>query len=98
MNKFLDGLYERASKQNKTIALAEGFDKRAVKAAELLTKRGIAKVVLIGDADEIAKNNPEIDLTGVKIVNPKTCEKTKEYANLLYELRKAKGMTEEQAY
>ncbi|UKI51725.1 MAG: hypothetical protein L6V79_05930 [Clostridium sp.] len=35
MNKFLDGLYERASKQNKTIALAEGFDKRAVKAAEL---------------------------------------------------------------
>ena len=98
MNKFLDSLYERASKQNKTIALAEGFDKRAVKAAELLTKRGIAKVVLIGDADEIAKNNPEIDLTGVKIVNPKTCEKTKEYANLLYELRKAKGMTEEQAY
>ena len=86
MNKFLDGLYERASRQNKTIALAEGFDKRAVKAAELLTKRGIAKVVLIGDADEIAKNNPEIDLTGVKIVNPKTCEKTKEYANLLYEL------------
>lgn len=77
MNKFLDGLYERASKQNKTIALAEGFDKRAVKAAELLTKRGIAKVVLIGDADEIAKNNPEIDLAGVKIVNPKTCEKPK---------------------
>ena len=38
MNKFLDGLYERASKQNKTIALAEGFDKRAVKAAELLTR------------------------------------------------------------
>lgn len=34
----------------------------------------------------------------MKIVNPKTCEKTKEYANLLYELRKAKGMTEEQAY
>lgn len=46
MNKFLDGLYERASKQNKTIALAEGFDKRAVKAAELLTKRGIAKSYL----------------------------------------------------
>lgn len=97
MNKFLDELYERASKKNKTIALAEGFDKRAVKAAELLTKRGICKVVLIGNPDEIAKKNPEIDLTGVTVVNPATCDKTEEYANLLYELRKAKGMTPEQA-
>lgn len=97
MNKFLDELYERASKKNKTIALAEGFDKRAVKAAELLTKRGICKVVLIGNPDEIAKKNPEIDLTGVTVVNPATCDKTEEYANLLYELRKTKGMTPEQA-
>lgn len=97
MNKFLDELYERASKKNKTIALAEGFDKRAVKAAELLTKCGICKVVLIGNPDEIAKKNPEIDLTGVTVVNPATCDKTEEYANLLYELRKAKGMTPEQA-
>ncbi len=97
MNKFLDELYERASKKNKTIALAEGFDKRAVKAAELLTKRGICKVVLIGKPDEIAKKNPEIDLAGVTVVNPATCDKTEEYANLLYELRKAKGMTPEQA-
>lgn len=97
MNKFLDELYERASKKNKTIALAEGFDKRAVKAAELLTKRGICKVVLIGNPDETAKKNPEIDLAGVTVVNPATCDKTEEYANLLYELRKAKGMTPEQA-
>lgn len=97
MNKFLDELYERASKKNKTIALAEGFDKRAVKAAELLTKRGICKVVLIGNPDEIAKKNPEIDLAGVTVVNPATCDKTEEYANLLYELRKAKGMTPEHA-
>ena len=97
MNKFLDELYERASKKNKTIALAEGFDKRAVKAAELLTKRGICKVVLIGNPDEIAKKNPEIDLAGVTVVNPATCDKTEEYANLLCELRKAKGMTPEQA-
>ena len=97
MNKFLDELYERASKKNKTIVLAEGFDKRAVKAAELLTKRGICKVVLIGNPDEIAKKNPEIDLAGVTVVNPATCDKTEEYANLLYELRKAKGMTPEQA-
>ncbi len=97
MNKFLDELYERASKKNKTIALAEGFDKRAVKAAELLTKRGICKVVVIGNPDEISKKNPEIDLAGVTVVNPATCDKTEEYANLLYELRKAKGMTPEQA-
>lgn len=46
MNKFLDGLYERASKQNKTIALAEGFDKRAVKAAELLRNAASQKSYL----------------------------------------------------
>ncbi len=97
MNKFLDELYTRAAKKNKTIALAEGFDRRAVEAAELLTTRGICKVVVIGDKKEIAANNPDIDLTGIEIVNPATCEKTAEYAKTLYELRKAKGMTEEQA-
>ena len=97
MNKFLEDLYARASKKNKTIALAEGFDRRAVEAASLLTARKICKVVVIGDKNKIAAENPDIDLSGIEIVNPATCAKTAVYANMLYELRKAKGMTEEQA-
>ena len=37
----------------------------------------------------------EVDLTGVKVVDPKNCDKLDEYVNLLYETRKSKGMTEE---
>lgn len=98
MSKFLDDLYQRAAKRNKTIALAEGFDRRAVEAASILTARKICKVVLIGDSAEIANKFPEFDMTGVTIVNPASCDKTEAYADLLYELRKAKGMTEEQAH
>jgi phosphate acetyltransferase len=97
MSTFLDGLYERAAKKHKKIALAEGFDARVVKAASLLTERKIAEIVLIGDESEIKKANPDINLKGIEIVNPKTSAKTAEYASLLYELRKAKGMTKEQA-
>ena len=57
----------------------------------------IARIVLLGDAAQIRINNPEVDLSGVEIVNPATSPKLQEYANLLYELRKAKGMTQEQA-
>ncbi|MBO5655146.1 MAG: phosphate acetyltransferase, partial [Clostridia bacterium] len=49
MSQFLDNLMARASERQKTIALAEGFDIRACKAAEMLTKDGVCKVVLIGD-------------------------------------------------
>lgn len=97
MSNFLDGLYARAAAKNKKIALAEGFDNRVVKAAELLTKRKIAEIVLIGDETQIKADNPEIDFNGIEIINPKTYSKTVEYAKLLFELRKNKGMTEEQA-
>lgn len=97
MADFLTNLYNRARKVHRTIVLAEGFDARVVKAAELATKENIASIVLLGDADEIASKNPDVNLAGVEIVNPKTSAKADEYAKLLYELRKAKGMTEEQA-
>ena len=98
MNTFLDGLYARATAKKKKIALAEGFDARVVKAAELLTTRKIAEVVLLGNEEEIRKNNPDICLDNIEIINPKTSKYTKQYANLLFELRKSKGMTEEQAF
>ena len=88
---------KRASALNKTIVLCEGEDARVVKAAADAMAQGIAKIVLLGDPDAIAKNNPNVDLTGVTVIDPAKSEKRAEYAALLYALRKAKGMTEEEA-
>ena len=97
MSQFLDNLMARAKERGKTIALAEGFDIRACKAAEILTKDGICKVVLIGDENEARAKFPEVNFDGVKFENPATSENLEKYANMLFELRKAKGMTLENA-
>lgn len=97
MNSFLENLYKRAIDANKRVVLAEGFDKRVVKAAEMATKLGLAKISLLGNPDEIKANNPDVDLEGVDIIDFAKGEKIQEYANVLYEIRKYKGMTEEQA-
>lgn len=89
----------KAKSDVKKIVLPEGTEPRTVKASALIVKEGVAKVSLIGDRNEIAKVAAEnqVDLTGVEIIDPKTSLKTKEYADLLLELRKSKGMTAEQA-
>ncbi|MBE7090883.1 MAG: phosphate acetyltransferase [Clostridiales bacterium] len=97
MTKVMEAIKARAAALNKTIVLPEGEDSRVVRAAQDATKEGIAKIILIGNPDEIQKNNPDIDLSGVTVVDPKTSEKRADYAKLLFELRKAKGMTEAQA-
>lgn len=94
---FLDGLYLRAGKLGKIIALAEGEDARVAKAAEILTKKKICKVVLIGDERVITQNFPDLDLDGVAFENPKSAANSVNYAKELYELRKDKGMTLDQA-
>ena len=97
MSNFLDEVLEKAKKLAKIIVLPEGEDARVVKAASDAQVRGIAKIVLLGDEEEIRKNNPDENLDGVTVINPKTSPKRAEYAKLLYELRKNKGMTEEDA-
>ncbi len=97
MTQFVEDLMVRAAKLGKTIALAEGFDIRAAKAAEILTKKGVCNVVLIGNEEEAKAQFPDVDFTGVRFDDPKTSAHADEYANTLYELRKAKGMTLEQA-
>lgn len=97
MSKVLDDIKKRASALCKTIVLPEGEDARVVKAAAESVKEGVAKIVLLGNEKEIKSANPEVDLSMVKIVDPLNCDKAEDYANLLYELRKEKGMTPELA-
>ena len=93
----VDVIKAKAAARNKKIVLCEGEDSRVVRAAADCVKEGVAQIVLLGNEEEIKANNPEIDLTGVEIVDPATSPRLAEYAALLYNLRKAKGMTEEQA-
>ena len=97
MKNILDEIKAKAKALQKTIVLCEGEDKRVVKAAADATKEGVAKIVLLGDESAIKAENPEVDLTGVEIVNPLTSPKLAEYNAKLCELRASKGMTPEQA-
>ena len=97
MSELVNKIIANASALNKTVVLTEGEDKRVVAAASEIVSRKIAKIVLLGDEEQIKAENPGVDLSGVQIVNPLTSPKLQEYAELLYELRKSKGMTMEQA-
>lgn len=81
MSNFLDEILEKSRKLSKTIVLPEGEDERVVKAAADAQVRGIANIVLLGDEAEIRKNNPEENLDGVTIVNPKTSPKRRNTPN-----------------
>lgn len=97
MNKVMENIKKRAAALNKHIVLPEGKDSRVVEAAAKAVKEGIAKVTLLGDEKSIRENNPTVDLSEVNIVDPKTSQMLPVYQKLLYELRKSKGMTQEQA-
>ena len=94
---FIDGIKEKARALQKTIVLPETEDDRIFRAAEIILKEQIAKVVLIGDTDAIQAKKAEFAIEDAIIVDPKTYSKTEEYIEKLVELRKNKGMTEEQA-
>ena len=97
--EFIEQIKERAKKDIKKIVLPEASDERIVRAAATALKEGYADIVLIGDEEKIKSvaKNSNVDIEKATIINPKTASNHKEYAEKLYELRKAKGMTIEQA-
>ena len=97
MKNILDEIKSKAKALQKTIVLCEGEDSRVVKAAADATKEGVAKIVLLGNEADIKAKNPEVDLTGVTIIDPLTSDKLDEYNAKLCELRASKGMTPDQA-
>ena len=96
---FIEEIKERARKDIKTILLPEAEDIRTLEATKMVLEEKYAKVILIGNKEKVlnkAKEN-NIDISGAEIIEPETSEKYNEYVELLYNLRKHKGMTEEQA-
>ena len=96
---YIDLIKDRAKVDKKTIVLPESNDKRTLIAAAKILEEKIADIIMIGDEEKIMDGAGwlEVDLTGLKIINPQKTEKLDEYVNVLYETRKAKGMTPEKA-
>ncbi len=94
---FIDTIKARAKADKKTIILPESMDRRTFEAAEVILKEDIANLIIIGTPEEVEANSKGLDISGATIIDPNTYEKTQEYIDLFVELRKAKGMTPEQA-
>ncbi|MBO4410742.1 MAG: phosphate acetyltransferase [Lachnospiraceae bacterium] len=94
---FIDVIKAKAKADLKTVVLPEGMDRRTWEAAAEATKQGLAKVIVLATPEEQQANAEGLDLTGITVLDPHTAPKKDAYVNLLYELRKAKGMTPEDA-
>ena len=96
---FIEEIKERAKKDIKTIVLPEAEDVRTLEATRMVLDEKFAKVILIGNKEKVLEKAKEnnIDIIGVDIIEPVSSPKYDEYVNLLYDLRKHKGMTIEQA-
>lgn len=96
---FIDSIKERAKKDIKTIILPETEDIRVLEATQKILKEGYSNIILIGNEEKTLKLAKEhnLNIEGANIIDPIKSEKYNEYVNKFYELRKAKGITIEQA-
>ncbi len=96
---YIESIKERAKQNIKTICLPETEDKRTILAAAKVLEEGLSNVVLVGNPEEVNASAKElgVDVSKATIVDPKTSSKLDAYVELLYETRKAKGMTMEAA-
>ena len=96
---FIENIKNRAKQEIKTIVLPESEDIRTLKATQIALKEKYANIVLVGNEEIIKQKAQEnnINIEGATIINPQTSKDYEKYAQLLYELRKNKGMTIEQA-
>ena len=96
---FIDDIKLRAKKEIKTIVLPEAEDLRTLQAVDMIAKDEFCKIVLVGNIEETNKMASEngLDISKAEIIDPIKAENYNEFAQALYELRKHKGMTEEEA-
>ncbi|WP_036582264.1 phosphate acyltransferase, partial [Brucella anthropi] len=90
----LEKIFEKARSRPRHIVLAEGEDPRIIDAALRAEREAIARITLLGSESVISR---QIDGSKIAIINPVVSGKSADYAQKLYRLRQAKGMTEEQA-
>lgn len=98
-SQYINEILAKAKQHYKTIVLPEGEDLRVLKAAHIINNDKVAKIILLGNPEQIKSDFTKNgwNMEGIEIINPETSPRLNEYANLLFELRKSKGMTEEEA-
>jgi len=98
--ELLDRIKQNAKKHNMRIVLPEGYEERTIKAADIAIQENLARIILIGDPDEINSHAAKLGLKNISkatIVNPKSHARKEHYIDMMVELRKSKGMTKEEA-
>lgn len=96
----LNKIRTNAKKHNMRIVLPESLELRTLEAANILLEEGIARIILIGNPDEIlqmAKSKGFNSISSAQIVDPENYQKMDSYADLMVEIRKSKGLTKEEA-
>ncbi len=99
MSGLIEQIKEKAKQRRKTIVLPEAHDERVIRAAEKLQKESICSVILLGDENKIREDAKKlnVDLTGVRIINPLKSDKLTDFTNIYFNLRKNKGVDFEKA-
>ncbi len=96
----IEQIKENAKKNRQRIVLPESYEERTLKAADEILSKEIADLILIGTHDAIHSSSTRFGLKNIQkatIIDPAKFEKLEAYANLMVELRKAKGLTKDQA-
>ena len=99
LTKYLSSLIAKAAENIKTIVLPEGEDERVLKAAHIIAQANAARLIIFGQKDKISAYFSENgwNMNNIEVLKPENSPRLKEYTDLLYNLRKEKGMTYEQA-
>ncbi|MEU3112533.1 MULTISPECIES: phosphate acetyltransferase [Micromonospora] len=97
---FENDLIDRARAQRRRLVLPEGADERILRATEVLLRRGVAEITLLGRPDEIARRTRElgVDLGDAQVVDPATSPWRDEFAQAYAQLRAHRGVTVELAH
>lgn len=98
-SKYLKGLMDQARVLNKTIVLPEGEDLRILEAGHIIASEKVAKIIILGEESEIKSYyaSKGWDMDGIEVIKPENSPRLPEYTQLLYELRKEKGLSQEDA-
>lgn len=92
-------LVEKAKANKQRIVLPEGSSDRVLRGADILLRRGVCDLTILGEPSKLSAKASELglDLSTAELINPPTAENLEDYAATYFELRKHKGITEEQA-
>lgn len=90
-------LLNRARELKRAVVLPESDDERVLKAASKVLEIDGAKIILLGKKDEILARGGSLDLSGAQFIDISTSEYFDDFASTLFELRKAKGMSKDEA-